>query len=103
MKSTLSNKPGGREGNALLVSAMVSGIRRRRAPHSPLNQPGWLGEPPSGVDIAACQNPWLVLLGKELSDQFSAAAHADFLEDRLKVVLHRMGGNVEGVCYLCRR
>src|SRR5579871_1939310 len=103
MKSTLSNKPGDERATLFWFLRWSSGIRRRKAPHSPLNRPSWLGKPPSGVDIAARQNPWLVLLGKELPDQFSAAAHADFLEDRLQVVLHCMGGNVEGVCYLCRR
>ena len=69
---------------------------------SPLSRPDRLGEPPIRTQVAARQDPWLVLLGKELPDQFSPAAHADFLEDRLEVVLHRIGRDVEGVGDLCR-
>jgi hypothetical protein len=44
-----------------------------------------------------------LLLGKELPDQFTAALHPDFLKDRLEVVLHRMGRDVEGIRHLGRR
>ena len=66
------------------------------------SRPGRLGEPPIGVYIAARHDPWLILLGKELPDQFSAAAHADFFEDRFEVVLHGMGCNVKGIRHLSR-
>jgi hypothetical protein len=102
MQPTLSNKHEGREGHSLPASAMVRGMRRRRAAHSPLNQPGRLGEPPIGVYVASLSDAGLILLGKELPDQFSPAAHADFLEDRLEVVLHCMGRDVKGVRHLCR-
>jgi hypothetical protein len=52
MQPTLSNKHEGREGHSLFASAMVPGVRQRRAVHSPLNQPGRLGEPPIGIYAA---------------------------------------------------
>jgi len=61
-------------------------------------------EPAGDVQVVTGCVVWLVVLSKEPPDQFTAAAHPDFLEDRLEVILHRIGRDVEGVGHLgCRQ
>src|SRR5215212_5877583 len=53
------------------------------------------GEPPIGVWLVAASHTRLVLQSEDLADEFSAAAHADLVEDGLEVISHRVGRDVE--------
>jgi hypothetical protein len=62
----------------------------------PMEQPGAeetrvLTEPATGIQVATRRNTWLVLLGKDLTDQFTPTAHPDFLENGLEVILDGIG------------
>ena len=37
----------------------------------------------------------MVVLGEDLTDEFSAAAHADLVEDGLEVIAHGVGRDVQ--------
>ena len=45
---------------------------------------------------------WLVLLGEDLPDKFSPAAHADLVEDGLEVIPHGVGCDVQLLRYFGR-
>jgi hypothetical protein len=53
------------------------------------------GELPADVRFVARRHARLVVLGEDLTDQFSSAAHADLVEDGLEVIPHRVWRDVE--------
>src|SRR5215216_2933231 len=53
------------------------------------------GEPPIGAWFLTCRHAWLVVLGEDLTDEFSPAAHADLIEDGLEVIPHGVGRDVQ--------
>src|SRR5918999_203541 len=53
------------------------------------------GEPSIGVRFVAGRHAWTVVLGEDLADEFSAAPHADLVEDRLEVITHGVGRDVQ--------
>ena len=53
------------------------------------------GEPSIGVRFVAGRHAWTVVLGEDLADQFSAAPHADLVEDRLEVITHGVRRDVQ--------
>ena len=53
------------------------------------------GELPVGAWFVACRHTWLVVLGEDLTDEFSAAAHADLAEDGLEVIPHSVWRDVQ--------
>jgi hypothetical protein len=53
------------------------------------------GEPPIGVQFLTCRHAWLVMLGEDLTDEFSSAAHADLIEYGLEVIAHGVWRDVQ--------
>ena len=53
------------------------------------------GEPPIGVWFVAGRHTRLVVLDEDLTDELSSAAHADLVEDGLKVIAHGVGRDVQ--------
>ena len=53
------------------------------------------GEPTISVQFAAGRHARLVLLGEDLPEEFSAAAHPDLVEDGLEVITHRVRRDVQ--------
>src|SRR3712207_3602489 len=53
------------------------------------------GERPIGVQFAAGRHARLVVLGEDLTDEFSAAAHPHLVEDGLEVIAHGVGRDVQ--------
>ncbi len=54
-----------------------------------------LGELSTGIQTTSCCDARLVVLGKELPDQFTSAPHPNFLENSLEVVLYSVGRDVK--------
>jgi hypothetical protein len=54
-----------------------------------------LGEPPVNIQAVPNGYAWLVLLGEDLTHEFSSAAHTDLVEDGLEVVPHGVGRDVQ--------
>ena len=63
----------------------------------------YLGEPAGRIQAAPGRDARLVLVGKEVCGQFPPTAHTDFLEDRLEVVLHGVGRDVNHRRHLLSR
>jgi hypothetical protein len=53
------------------------------------------GEPPIGAWFLTYRHAWLVVLGEDLANEFSAAAHSDLVKHGLEVIPHRVGRDVQ--------
>src|SRR5918999_1679036 len=61
------------------------------------------GEPSIGVRFLSGRHAWPVVLGEDLADELSPAAHADLVEDRLEVIAHGVRRDVQFLGDLDRR
>ena len=76
--------------------SLVLGLQGLESLEDGLDDVRWssLGEPPIGVRFVAHGHARLVVLGEDLPAELPAAAHANLVEDGLKVISNRVGGDV---------
>jgi hypothetical protein len=78
-----------------ISSAIGSGSRRVLQNSLRCSLKRGSGKPPIGLWFAAALHARLVVLGEDLSNEFSAAAHTSLVEDGLEVVAHGVGRDVQ--------